>query len=366
MPEGAFPATTRTSGALPRAAARSDAWLEEARRQVGAPALSAAVSVGGDVVWAGAAGYADLERKVAATPDTVFRIGSTSKAVTSVAMGVLLDKGAVDLDAPVSDYIPDLAEPLAGVTTRQAMSHTAGVRDYGMCLCFPALEYYNRKHYETQRGALRPYERDDLLFAPGEGFSYSSYGYNIAGAVIESVSGERFADFLNAAVFGPLGMAASSAETGQLEHNGAVFYDTARPGLFKEVFSVDNTNKLPSGGLLSTPSDLARLGYQMIRPTLFDEETRDTLLPSGDAPPFYGLGWRYQLETDFLGGTTPRIHHHGTALGSTSHFTVYPEHDMVVSLMMNTGQTRGGLESQAHALAEIFAAERESGAPSGF
>ena len=69
--------------------------------------------------------------------DTVFRIGSSSKAVTSVAMGVLIDDGAVDLDAPMSTYVPDISEPLSPITTRQAMSHTAGVRDYGLCLCFP-------------------------------------------------------------------------------------------------------------------------------------------------------------------------------------------------------------------------------------
>ena len=359
MPNGAFPSTSRSSGGgLSEAAARADGWLEEARFNLGAPALSAAVSIDGEVVWAGAAGFADLERQLAATPESVFRIGSSSKAVTSVAMGTLLDRNAVDLDAPVSAYIPDLAEPLASVTTRQAMSHTAGVRDYGACLCFPALEYFNRKHYRSQRDALRPFESDELLFAAGEGFAYSSFGYNVAGAVIESVTGARFADFLHAAVFEPLGMEASRAETGEPAEGLAVFYDIARPGLFKEVFRVDNSNKLPSGGLLSTPSDLARLGYQMIQPTLFDEEARDALLPPGDAPPFYGLGWRYQAETEFLGSTTPRIHHHGTALGSTSHFTVYPEYGMVVSVMMNAGQRPGrGLEPHAHALAAIFAAQ---------
>src|SRR5690606_11229046 len=177
--------------------------------------------------------------------------------------------------------------------------------DYGTCLCFPVLEYFNRKHYETQRDSLRPFERDELLFAPGEGFSYSSYGYNVAGAGIESVTGERFGDFLAATVFEPVGMEATRAATGGPQQDDAVFYDTSRPGLFKEVSRVDNTSKLPSGGLLSTPSDMARLGYQMIKPTLFDEETRNLLLPPGVVPPFYGLGWRYQFETEFLGGTTP-------------------------------------------------------------
>jgi CubicO group peptidase (beta-lactamase class C family) len=364
MPVGDHPATARASDAWAEQGARATARLEQARAQLGAPAISAAVSVDGVVVWAAAAGYADLARLTPATPETTFRIGSTSKAVTSVAMATLIAEHAVNLDAPLSTYMPDLAEPLAGVTTGQAMSHTAGVRDYGTCLCFPVIEYFNRSHFDTQRAALRPFERDDLLFPAGGGFSYSTYGYNATGGVIEAVTGGRFGDFLEEAVFAPLGMDLSRADTGRPAPGDATFYDTSRPGLFKETFRVDNTNKLPGGGILSTPSDLARLGWQMIAPTLFDEATRDLLVPPGDAPPYYGLGWRYQAETEFMGGTAPRLHHHGTALGSTSHFTVYPEQRMVVSVMMNTMQGAGrGLEPHAHALAEIFAAGIEQGAP---
>jgi CubicO group peptidase (beta-lactamase class C family) len=360
IPAGDYPSSTRSATAWREPAARADASLEAARAALGAPALSAAVSVDGEVVWAGAAGYADLARGVAATPETAFRIGSTSKPVTSIAMATLIADGAVDLDAPVSRYMPDLAAPLAGVTTRQAMSHTAGVREYGACLCFPVIEYFSRAHYETQRDALRPFERSPLLFAPGEGFAYSSYGYNVAGGVIEAVTGKRFAEVLEQAVFAPLGMERSRVDQGSPEEGDAIFYDTSRPGLYKATFRVDLTNRSPSGGVLSTPSDLARLGQQMIAPTLFDEATRDLLMPSGLVPPFYGLGWRYQAETEFMGGTTPRLHHHGTAVGSTSHFTVYPERGMVVSVMMNTMQGPGrGLEPHAHALAEVFAAARD-------
>lgn len=358
MPTGDTPVDVRSLGTLPQAAIRAGAWLVDTCLQTRAPAVSAAVSVGGEVIWAGTVGYADLERKIVASPDTVFRIGSSSKAVTSVAMATLIEKDIVDLDTPVANYIPDIAEPLATVTTRQAMSHTGGVRDYGVCLCFPMMEYLNRKHYEAQRDSLRPFESDRLLFPPGEGFSYSSNGYNVVGAVIESTMVKSFANFLHETVFEPLGMESTRTESGTSEEQDAVFYDTSRPGLFKKVFHVDNTIKLPSGGLLSTPSDMVRLGYQMIEPTLFDAHTRDLLIPAGDSPPFYGLGWRYQVETEFLGKTTPQIHHHGTALGSTSQFSIYPEYGMVVSVMMNSMQLPDrGLGAHRHALAEMFAAE---------
>src|SRR5690606_8260136 len=137
LPDGPWPSVSTYAPGWDEAAAEADAWLVETRAALGAPALSAAVSVDGERVWAGAIGYADLATRAPATLDTAFRIGSSSKAVTSIAMGVLLDEHALDLDAPVSRYIPDLSQPLASITTRQAMSHTAGVRHYALCLYFP-------------------------------------------------------------------------------------------------------------------------------------------------------------------------------------------------------------------------------------
>ena len=343
-PGGSYPSVTAHSPDWTEVGAMANAWLERARAELNTPALSAAVSIAGERVWAGTVGYADLESGTQATLDTAFRIGSSSKAVTSVAMGVLIDDGDVDLEAPISTYVRDLSEPLSSITTRQAMSHTAGVRDYGLCLCFPIWEYYNRRHYRSQREALRPFESSELLFARGQGFSYSSYGYNIAGAVLEGASGLAFSEFLQQHVFGPLRMGATHVDTGEPMRNDATFYEV-EDRRYKKTFRVDNTNKLPSGGILSTPSDMTRLGQQMIAPTLFSEQTRDVLTrhqPLADGrpnPQGYALGWRHH-EAKLLDGavTTPWFHHHGVAYGAVSHFSVYPEYGVVVSVMMNKNQ----------------------------
>ena len=148
--------------------------LQEARSRLEAPALSAAVSIDGKRVWAGAVGLAEVEVGRPATVNSALRLGSTSKAVTAVAIGTMLDAGGLDLDLPARQYIPDLSPPLADVTTRQAMSHTAGVRNYGLCLCFPAWEQFDRRSFPDVRSALRVFESDELLFQPGEGFAYTS------------------------------------------------------------------------------------------------------------------------------------------------------------------------------------------------
>ena len=365
LPEGPYPVSSEAAPGAQDLGEAADAWLASARAALDAPSLSAAVSVDGVTVWAGAAGYADLDKRLEATPETAFRIGSTSKAVTSVAMGTLIDKRAVDLDAPVSHYLSGLAAPLATVTTRQAMSHTAGVRNYGACLCFPVWEHLNRKHYDgSQAETLRGFASSPLLFEPGTGFAYTSLGYNAAGAVIEAASDAPFADYLEKTLFEPLGMARSFAETGADIPNQAAFYEVER-GRYKQAFRVDNSNKLPSGGLVSTPSDLMALGGQMIAPTLFGAATRDLLMTpqeladGSDNPQGYALGWRYNPEAEYAGGMkTSRLSHHGTAQGSTSYFAVLPEKRMVVSVMMNNGATGvEALGAEAEKLTLLFASQ---------
>ena len=90
------------------AAERAKAILNEHRALIHAPALSAAIAIDGEVVWSAASGWADIRAGKAATPSTLFRIGSTSKAVTGTLFARMVDAGLVEVDAPISDYIKDL------------------------------------------------------------------------------------------------------------------------------------------------------------------------------------------------------------------------------------------------------------------
>jgi CubicO group peptidase (beta-lactamase class C family) len=341
--------------------------LFDARADLEAPALSAAISIGGKRVWAGAIGLADVPSERRATLDSKFRLGSTSKAVTSVAIGTALDAGLLDLELPVRHYITDLAPPLATITTRQAMSHTAGVRDYGMCLCFPIWEHQNRRHFADTRSALGVFERDPLLFAPGSGFDYSSYGYNVAGAVLESAVKTPFLDYLRRAVFDRLQMKNSGGDFANTDVEGRVSFYETQGGKYKQAFRVDNSIRWPAGGLLSTPSDMVVLGNVMISESLLSAATREKLMTpqrladGSDNPQGYALGWRYSEEKKLFDGslTTRILHHNGTAVGSTSYFAVFPEFDLVISVMMNKGQENlNALAPHATALLELFVAEQ--------
>ncbi|MBV1885429.1 MAG: serine hydrolase, partial [Parvibaculaceae bacterium] len=144
------------------------------------PAVSIALGKDGELVWSRAAGYRDLDNKVPATLDTKFRIGSVSKAVSATIAAKLFDEGVLDIDAPIEELVPYYPQKNFDITTRQLMSHTAGIRHYGPCLCFPFDEYSNQKHHKTVEGSVGVFSKSPLLFEPGTDFSYSSYGFVLA------------------------------------------------------------------------------------------------------------------------------------------------------------------------------------------
>ncbi len=343
------------------AAVGARAALVDAHRTLDAPAMSAAVAIDGQLVWRAVTGLADVEQRHAANHDTRFRIGSTSKAVTAVALGTLIDQGKIDVDRPIQAYVKRFPTKQWPVTLAQVMSHRAGIRDYGLCLCFPVWEHLNRRHFVSVDDAVSLVADDPLAFRPGSDFRYTSLGYNLTGTAIETASGQRFDRYLDSAVFMPLGMTRSAV--GETNDTSIGFYET-RNGTFKRAFTVDNSIRQPSGGMMSTPTDMVRLGNAMLDDRLLSLATRNLLLTvpaGGGGTPgarMYALGWRNSEWHLFDGRVTTRAYHHaGTAVGSTSVLIVLPEHRMVISIMMNKGvDSADGLFAAADRILEAFIA----------
>ena len=174
------------------------------------PGLSVAVGVGGDIVWAEGFGWADLENRVPVAPDTPFRIGTASTALTSAAVGLLLEKGRLKLDERFRRYVPAFPEKQWPVTLRQLMGHMAGVAndggDEGPLFT---------EHCERPVDALQffsGHERE-LLFEPGTQYQYSSYGWILVSAAVEAAAGEPFLAFMRKQIFEPLGMRDTKADS---------------------------------------------------------------------------------------------------------------------------------------------------------
>jgi serine beta-lactamase-like protein LACTB, mitochondrial len=320
------------------AGTNAQAALVAGRAKISAPSLSAALSINGKLVWRGVSGFADVEAGIPATFDTRYRLGSTSKAVTSVAVGTLLDAGKLDLNTPIQTYVPGYPQQKWPITLGQVMSHRAGIRNYGTCLCFPVWEHQNRRHFNTVTDEVSVIANSPLIFQPGADFAYTSLGYNLAGAAVETAAGQPFGAYLKQAIFTPLGMTRTSLN----EQGAAGFYDT-EPGQYKRAFAVDNSIRWPSGGIVSTPSDMTALGNAMLDDRLLTPGTRLKLVtvPAEGrtrAGRIYAYGWRHGDWMLYDGKLKLDSYTHaGTAVGSTSVFVILPEKGVVLSLMMNKG-----------------------------
>src|SRR5215469_1124335 len=177
------------------ARAMAKQWLAR-----GIPGLSVAVAVDGQMVYSEGFGLADLEERVPVWATTKFRIGSVSKPLTATALVELAEAGRVDLDAPVQNYVPSFPDKGGKITARLLAGHLAGIRHY------QGDEFQMAKHYENVMDGLKIFADDPLIAPPGTKFSYSSYGYNLLSAVIESAAGEKFLAYMHEHVFGPLAL----------------------------------------------------------------------------------------------------------------------------------------------------------------
>jgi len=296
----------------------------------GVAGLAAAIHVGGERAWSGGFGWSDLEQRVPMSDSTVSRIGSISKSVASIATMILVDRGRIDLDAPISTYLPDYPKPQADrMTMRQVMSHTAGIRHYN------GDEFASAIHYDDVFTPLRVFASDSLLFEPGSDYSYSTYGYTVVSAVTERTDGRAWTRLMQEEVFDPLGLRSMQPDwRDSLIANRAAFYDRTRDGGWLNTTPVDNSNKWAGGGLVSDVRDVAAFGQAIADGRLLSADARTEMwtkqTPEGESS--YGLGWAVG---EIAGHRA--ISHSGGSMGATAMLIILPDDGIVVAVLGNTG-----------------------------
>lgn len=310
------------------------------------PGASIAVGVGDDLVWSEGFGWADIEQGTPVTPLSRFRIGSVSKTVTSTAIGLLMERGQLDLDAEVQEYVPDFPRKRWPITVRQVAGHIAGIRHYR------GRENFSMARYPDVTSGLEIFAADSLLFEPGTDYSYSSYGWNLISAVIEGASGTDFLDFMRDEVFEPLGMRSTVPEhTDSIIPHRVGYYENGIGGAVVNAPYVDNSYKWAGGGFVGTPEDLIRFGRAHMGPGILQQATLDELmapmtLADGESTG-YGVGWRSYPQDD----GDMAVGHSGGSVGGTTLFLIVPEHEMVVAGVINVSGPAGEI---VQSVARIF------------
>jgi CubicO group peptidase (beta-lactamase class C family) len=308
-----------------------------ARDQI--PGVAVGVVERGQLVFARGFGYRDVDKHLPVTPDTLFPLGSCSKAFTATAIALLADEGRIALDYPVRTYLPDfsLQDPVASatLTPRDLLTHKSGLPRHDLFWYqapFSRDELYARLRFLEPSGSPRTRWR------------YNSLMYVVAGRIVEKLSGESWERFVASRILVPLDMRRTrlSAEAMEVDADHASPY-ALREGRLRRIPMLKGLSAIaPAGAVQTSVRDLARwLAFHASRsPALLDVSLwRELHRPSAEMPAsderevrdrFYALGW---IHESYRGH--PLVTHNGSIDGFVVHLGFLPETGQALILLMN-------------------------------
>ncbi|WP_436981245.1 serine hydrolase domain-containing protein [Streptomyces sp. enrichment culture] len=322
----AAPAATAAGAGPALTPAAIDAHLTDYLDRTGLPGATVAVTRDGEVVHT--AGYGHTAAGEELTAHSPLPIASLSKSMTAMAVLRLSEEGAVDLDAPVHDYVGDFTtadERSARITVRQLLNQTSGMADSA----HPDLR---RAQPYTLEEAVAALGNVHLAADPGTAWNYHNPNYVLAARLVEEVTGRPYADHLRDELFTPLGM--NDARTVDTTDD---MPDRARGHVraYGRVIAVDHPRWFVAGsfGVLASAEDLARW-------LLAQRDGTGVLSPAGLAvlhtPPEgqeYAMGWST--------GPDGTLRHSGQLLTHNSQQTLLPEQGIGIAVVTNTGMVSG-------------------------
>lgn len=296
------------------------------------PGCTVAVAREGAIVFAEAYGAAHLDPLEPMTVDTVVDIGSTSKQFTATAILLLAERGEIDLEAPLSTYLPDLPAWAGQPTIAQLMHHESGIPDYVALLLEQG---FTLTEVTTTADALAALSGvGDLDFSPGTEWAYSNSNYFLLSEVVRSVTGQDLAQFLDAEVFTPLKLdmvmdpvAAIPAKAVSYQRNGEDWQIADSPW-----------EQIGDGAIQTTPSDLVLWASQYWNPTVGSPGINEQRMAGAveSAPGArYGAGI---VESD-IASIGRVLTHSGAWAGFVTIFAVAPEAHVATALTCTSPDT---------------------------
>jgi len=291
----------------------------------------------GKIVYKGAFGLANREWDIPNSADTKFMIGSVSKPLTAMLTLIQVQKGLINLDRTVREYLPEFAEKPAGVATiRQLLNHTSGMQNYDIIKdFFPRI---SRDHFEREE-YIKVYIDSVLAFTPGTKFNYSSWGYFTLGYLLEKITGKTYSQLMKEDVYDKIGMSSSgSYYHTQIVNKRATGYDYSLGGYNSGDFR-DQSNTMGTGDIYSTVEDLFKFHLAITNNSLLNKELTDAMLRPGMAPINYGYGW---FNKDFKYNQSDSVaanFHLGMTDGFISFFLRIPSTNSVVIILCNSSPT---------------------------
>lgn len=342
------------------ATAALERFIEREMAEKELPALSIALVDDQDIVWSRGFGYADAEEQVEASAETVYRVGSISKLFTDIAIMQLVERGELDLDAPVQRYIPDFRpeNPFGReITLRQLVSHRSGlVRE-------PPVGHYFDPAEPSLAATVASLNRTVLVYPPEQRIKYSNAAIATAGYVLERQQGEPFASYVKRAVLEPAGLRRSAFEPlPDLTADLATAFMWTYDGREFEAPTFQ-LGMAPAGSMYSTVTDLGRFlsvlfaggegpGGRILRP-----ESLEEMLTPQFAEPSQRTGFGLGFNISELDGER-RIGHGGAIYGFASELAALPDRKLGAVVLTNVDIANTVVDRIANAALRLMMAAR--------
>lgn len=319
--------TERPDAAFNQRLAAIDAMINQRMATYNIPGYTIAIIKNGQLVFQKCYGFADLQRRIPVTDNTVFGLASVTKTFTGLTLLSLVDKGLVGLDDPLQKYVDGLTKPYRGLTVRQLASMAAGV---------PA-----RVNPEVDwKDQLDILLHTPLASEPGSQYLYSNYSYRLLGSIIARASGKRYLEMVEETILAPLQMR-NTATTVLLAPSGMVaqgYSDNMGKGPLRPVEYKSPAVSFAAGMLASTCNDMVRYVFGLMSRRMLSEQGYKTLwydrpaLTTGQ-PNKWAFGWSAG-PNKFLGGQY-QVFWDGATPGVGSIIMILPESNCAVVALSN-------------------------------
>ena len=322
------------------------------------PGCSLGVMRGGEMIYSRGYGMANLEYAVALSSKSVFRIGSTSKQFTAMAMALLAEKGIISLDDPIGKLFPEFPGYGDEITIRHLVHHTSGIRDYLTLTWLAGMD--DDAHYTDGFAIELVARQKNLNFPPGDQHLYSNSGYFLLSHVVERATGKSLREWAAENIFGPLGMHNSHFHDDhtQIVPNRADGYAPTDGGFRTSMTTLEMVG---DGGVYTTVEDLLlwdrnfydnRLGKG--GPELIEQVTTPGSLGNGDA-----LDYAFGLDVGEYRGLK-MVSHSGGFVGYRAEMIRFPDEHFSVAVLCNRADADPSRRAQAVAsfyLADVMEPE---------
>ena len=328
-----------------------DEFIKTQMAQRRIPGLVVAITRNGKVGKQEAYGIANVELNAPVRNESVFEIGSVTKQFTSALILLLVEEGKLSLDDKVTRFFESAPESWKEITIRHLLTHTSGLKNYTDLPGFEATKKLNAQKFVATLGA------HVLESKPGETFKYCNSGYNLAGYIIEKVTGKSYWEVLRARILAPLDMRATTRRDLEPIVTNRVSGYELKEGKWINRDS-DLTDVFAAGAIVSTVGDLLKWNAALEGDKLFSQRSRELMwtgvtFNSGVVYP-YGLGWRLDDHNQ-----RRTIWHSGSTSGFTASLLRFPNEKLAIIVLCNLGE-QGAATHVARGVADLFAGANAS------